>query len=46
LDGAFYQKIRKRTGMSRMDEAKREYPEAMICTYESFKETTQIIWAN
>ena len=45
LDGAFYQKIRRRTGISRMEEAKREYPGAMICTYESFKETTQIIWA-
>jgi hypothetical protein len=46
LDGAFYQKIRKRTGMTRMDEAKLEYPGAMICTYETFKEVTQTIWAN
>jgi hypothetical protein len=46
LDGAFYQKIRTRTGMSRMDEAKRDYPESMICTYETFKEVTQTIWGN
>ena len=46
LDGAFYQEVMKRTGMSRMDEVRREYPKAMVCTYKSFKEVTQTIWAN
>jgi hypothetical protein len=46
LDGPFYQKISKRTKMSLMDEVRREYPKAMVCTYESFKEVTQTIWGN
>lgn len=43
LDGAFYQ-LKQKNGRSRMDQAHLDYPDAIICTYDTFSEATRTIW--
>lgn len=43
LDGAFYQ-MKLRSGKSRLEQAKLDFPEALICTYETFEDVTKTIW--
>ena len=43
LDGPFYQ-MKNKNGDSRIELAKLEDPEGLICTYQDFQKTTKPIW--
>ena len=44
LDGDYYVKKRAK-GLTRLDQAKIEHPEAFICTYKTFEQETKTIWS-
>jgi hypothetical protein len=44
LDGDYYVKSRTRS-LTRLEIAKNEHPETIVCTYETFEQETKAIWS-
>ena len=45
LDGDYYVQPRKTSaGLSRIEETRKQHPNAVVCTYEDFPEATKALW--